>query len=192
MTFYDPTSVAAWSAFIFFGSFIQLVQPKSRPWYEKLKEKSSLLPKDNSIFSLWSLLYLLIFFSTITYFHFHPALPDKTEGLTEAILWLSWANILLNHLWSPMFFYYGRIAIALVILLGVTATSLVIVVLFGYQAAYATDITEWTYFALYLPYPLWLIFALSLNVNVLELIGNEVPKEDVELSLLIAQKPKGL
>jgi tryptophan-rich sensory protein len=168
---YEPNSVIAWSAFIFFGSYIQLSTFQTRKWYEDAKQRSRCLPKNNGIFGLWTLWYLLIFFAAITYFHNHSGTAgDNQEQYSVALLWLLWGNILFNHLWTPIFFQRGMIAVALVILVLVWLTSISILVLFGITQ-------EWISFGLFAPYPIWLTVALIWNIEVVSLVGPVVKDE---------------
>lgn len=178
MISYDPSSVAGWAAFIFFGSFIQLVQPKSRPWYEKLKKNpDSALPEDNRIFSLWFLWYLLMFFATIEYFRLYPKADDLNSAV---ILWCSWINILFNHLWTPLFFHYGKLALAAGVIVVTFGSAMVVVIFFGLQQA-------WVPFGLYLPVVLWLAVAMFWNANAWGMKGSEVPAEEMEYMIVIKE-----
>lgn len=114
-------------------------------WYEQLN-KSSLTPP-NCLFSpVWSFLYLLIGISIINYL---------SGEFTKIGILLFIIQLILNFIWTPVFFGQKDIKLAFFILI-----NLVIFVLFTINEFMKTN-----QFAGYLlvPYFIWLLLALYLN-----------------------------
>lgn len=74
-------------------------------------------------------------------------------------LW--WTQLVLNFLWSPVFFAAHRVALALFIVLLLLAAVLAFIVVLWRQ----DRIAAW----LFVPYAAWVAFALVLNASILVL-----------------------
>ena len=80
-----------------------------------------------------------------------------TRAPAAAAMRLWWAQLVLNFLWSPVFFGLHRIGIALVII------SLMLLAIWGFVALTARRL-PWAA-ALFVPYGLWVSFATVLNAT---------------------------
>jgi tryptophan-rich sensory protein len=129
----------------------------SNPWFAVL-DKPALMPPGYVFPIVWTLLYILIGLA------FAQILSARgARGRTSAI-GAFLVQLLLNLLWSPMFFAWHQVSAALLLLgilfIAVTVTML----LFGRIRGSAG--------LLMLPYLVWLLFAAYLNFEVMRLNPN--------------------
>jgi len=119
---------------------------KNRLWYSKLKQ-SPLTPPPIVFPIAWTILYLLIGLSAMFYLE-HPTFLTQYFGPYEV-------QLLLNFLWSVIFFKLQKPLIALIInfiMIGLTAYLL-------WLSWKNSQISFW----LLVPYALWITFAFYLN-----------------------------
>jgi tryptophan-rich sensory protein len=124
---------------------------KPDEWYAKLNKPSFTPP--NWIFGpVWTVLYVFIAIAGWR----------SWQSAQDGIAWkLWWAQLILNFSWSPVFFVFQKIHLALGILI------LLVLAIFGFIAAeWPTD--RWAAF-LFVPYAAWTAFALLLNAWVYQL-----------------------
>lgn len=125
-------------------------KPRNYDWYKQLK-KPSITPPQYVFPIVWTILYIMIAISGFTYF-------AKT-GVT-----LTWATfffffqILLNVIWSPLFFWKKWITVALVDLGLLWAAVATTIYLFSEDSPTAA----W----LLVPYNIWLTLAFYLNLYI--------------------------
>jgi len=114
-------------------------------WYAGLAKPSFNPP--NWVFApTWTVLYVLIAVAGWRVWR-------KEPGDWPMLLW--WAQLALNFLWTPVFFAAHRIGLALLVILLLLATILTFIV-----ASWRRDReASW----LFVPYALWVSFALLLN-----------------------------
>ena len=117
-------------------------------WYETLN-KPVLTPPSWVFAPVWTVLYILIFFSLFVLLKKNTD-RDKTNAV---ILFLM--QLLLNFLWSPTFFYWHNIQLSFVI----------IILLFLFLIAAIIDFYKISKLSamLLIPYFLWICFAIYLN-----------------------------
>lgn len=120
-------------------------------WYKSLI-KPMYAPPEWVFAPAWSILYLLMFVSFALYY-FKPAY-DKKSGYIFFTL-----QLLLNLLWSPVFFYYKKMALAFVVVV-----LLDICVMLMIRKFY--EVSKLSAF-LSVPYLLWILFATYLNLGYL-------------------------
>ena len=122
---------------------------KEMAWYKKLK-KSSLNPPDGVFFPVWTLLY------------FSLGLVAAWVWQTGEGRWPFWvlfeAQLLLNWLWSPLFFRYKQLKVALLVMLLMVALTLWMAIMLHPYCAKASY--------LLLPYLVWISFASYLTFYV--------------------------
>lgn len=121
-------------------------------WYKNLI-RPPLTPPAWVFAPAWAILYTMIFISLI-FFAFKPSQKDKKWGYT-----VFFCQLALNLCWSPVFFYFHNIEMALAIL-----STLIVFVLFTIIEFFKVSKTSGL---LLLPYFLWLLFALYLNFGFL-------------------------
>lgn len=98
---------------------------------------------------VWSLLYVLIAVAGWRTF-------ERDPGGSAMKLW--WAQLLLNFLWSPVFFTAQRIGLALIVVLLLLATILAFL-----AVSWRKDrVAAW----LFVPYAAWVAFASLLNAAI--------------------------
>jgi len=102
----------------------------------------------------WSVLYGLISAAGFLYWLNYPAITSTRN----AILILFFINLVLNKIWTPLFFGANRKGLAFFDLVLTLGTSIAVVVLFGIEQA-------WLSFGLYIAYPVWLLYAGYLNLQ---------------------------
>lgn len=117
-------------------------------WYAALVKPPWTPP--NWVFGpAWTLLYVLIALAG------HRSFQRAPGGLAIK-LWI--AQLLLNFSWTPIFFRAHLIEAALVVIAGV----LLVIVAFIVRSWHRDRVAAW----LFVPYALWVSFALSLNAGI--------------------------
>lgn len=123
-------------------------------WYQSLN-KPIFSPPDWVFAPVWSVLYILMAMSLAAY----VKTPSKiNKGLGYSVFFI---QLVLNLLWTPVFFTFKQIEAGAVI-----CTLLVILVLITIRLFYAVSKTS---AILLVPYFLWLILAAYLNIEILRL-----------------------
>lgn len=120
-------------------------------WYHSLKHPA-LSPPDWLFAPVWSILYLTIFLSLIVF------LKDGTVREKVVPLGLFTVQILLNFLWSPVFFGMKKIGTALIICFLLWVFILAVIISFYHYSKLSAF--------LLVPYFLWSTFALYLNFEI--------------------------
>jgi tryptophan-rich sensory protein len=118
------------------------------PWYDALA-KPSFNPPNWLFGPVWTVLYVLI---AIVGWRIWQR--DRSAGAMK--LW--WLQLVLNFLWSPVFFGLQQVGLALVIILALLAA------IFAFMAvAWNLDrLSVW----LFAPYAAWVAFASLLNASI--------------------------
>ena len=117
-------------------------------WYETLN-RPLFTPPAWVFAPAWTILYTMMFVSLIL------VIRTKTfENKTNAII-LFLTQLLFNFLWSPTFFYWHNIKMALVIII-LLLIFLVLTIAFFYRISKLSAL-------LLIPYLLWICFAIYLN-----------------------------
>ena len=117
------------------------------PWYEALA-KPSFNPPNWLFGPVWTVLYVLIAIAGWR-------LWQRERPGAAMKLW--WLQLVLNFLWSPVFFGLEQIGLALLIILALLATILAFL-----AAAWNLDrVSAW----LFVPYAAWVAFASLLNAS---------------------------
>lgn len=123
-------------------------------WYQSLN-KPIFSPPDWVFAPVWTVLYILMAMSLFAY----AKTPSKiNKGLGYSVFFI---QLVLNLLWTPVFFTFKQIEAGAVI-----CTLLVILVLITIRLFYAVSKTS---AILLVPYFLWLILAAYLNIEILRL-----------------------
>ena len=120
-------------------------------WYAGLR-KPAFNPPDWVFAPVWTILYVLIAIAGARVF-------GAPGGEAALAVWI--AALLLNFLWSPVFFGLRRPALALAIVAGLLAAIVAFIVL-----SWPVDLTA---ALLFLPYAVWVGFATTLNAAVVRL-----------------------
>ena len=124
------------------------------PWFDAL-DKPSFMPPGWAFPVAWTTLYIILGF-VAAIIHAAPVSADRTRALR-----LFWAQMILNFLWSPVFFGLHEPALAL----GIIAVMLLASVGATFYLGRIREGAGW----LMLPYLLWLSFATALNWQILVL-----------------------
>lgn len=123
-------------------------------WYQSLN-KPIFSPPDWVFAPVWIVLYILMAMSLAAY----VKTPSKiNKGLGYSVFFI---QLVLNLLWTPVFFTFKQIEAGAVI-----CTLLVILVLITIRLFYAVSKIS---AILLVPYFLWLILAAYLNIEILRL-----------------------
>ena len=121
-------------------------------WYDELI-KPAFNPPSEIFAPVWTILYILIFISLMIYI-FTPAEQNKFRGYIYFTL-----QLVLNIIWTPIFFYYKNIVLALLIIISLDIFTYLTLRKF-YSVSRVSGI-------LLIPYLIWIIFATYLNVGFL-------------------------
>lgn len=117
-------------------------------FYKSVK-KPGFTPSPKVFKYTWTVLYILMFSSAYIVF-ISPVSEMRIIGLKLFII-----QTFLNFLWGPVFFYFKRIDIALII-------STLLAIFSAVTALYFFKVSILA-FSLFLPYVFWLFFAAFLN-----------------------------
>lgn len=115
------------------------------PWYETLA-KPSFNPPGWLFGPVWTVLYVLIAIAGWRVW-------QRERSGRAMTLW--WVQLVLNFLWSPVFFALHAVGLALVVVLALLATILAFIA----AARHVDRISAW----LFVPYAAWVAFASLLN-----------------------------
>lgn len=141
----NPWSLALFVALALGGGTAIGVLTGPDAWYAALAKPSFNPP--NWVFApVWSTLYVLIGIAGWLVWSRERSGPSMT-------LW--WAQLVLNFLWSPAFFTFHRIDLALVVIVLLLATICAFIAMTARRQPAAA--------LLFLPYGLWVGFATVLN-----------------------------
>jgi translocator protein len=121
------------------------------PWFDAL-DKPELMPPGWVFGTAWTILYILLGFALAMLLHARGA---KGRGLVLALFALQLA---LNYSWSPIFFAYHRIGLALWVIGAMIGLTLILIVLVWRIRKGAA--------LLLLPYLAWLCFAAFLTFEI--------------------------
>jgi len=123
-------------------------QGANSQWYIDLS-KPKIMPPNWVFAPVWTVLYVLM----------GVALGKiwKQRVNNKPLLWLFALQLLLNIVWSPLFFYYRQINFALLDLFMLWVCLLTFM-------AHARSLR--TVYLLFIPYILWVSFALALNYSI--------------------------
>lgn len=125
---------------------IGIISRGDRDWYQELL-KSTLTPPGYVFSIIWPILY--IFLAIIGYILW----PNTNRN--KVLFTLFWIQMILNWVWSPIFFIYQFIEVALLILF--------LVVMLNGMILYKSRDIDIRIFYLNIPYFIWISFALYLN-----------------------------
>ena len=120
------------------------------PWYSTLI-KPSFNPPDWVFGPVWTILYLMMTIAIWSYWH------SKNKNMNTVYIYF--IHLVFNSAWSIVFFVYHNIFLALIVLLILISLILVLIVRFRRVKKMSSY--------LMVPYLLWTIFALILNVSIL-------------------------
>ena len=123
-------------------------------WYNNLN-KPFLNPPDWVFAPAWTILYILITISFILF------IRDGMSKQKVLPLLFFLVQIILNFLWTPAFFIFSQIKIALIILIFIWIILLLTIITFYKHSKTAA--------ILLIPYFIWTSFAFYLNLELLRL-----------------------
>lgn len=98
---------------------------------------------------VWTLLYILMALSIMVY--------GQKKGDLPVVFWLYVGNLALNAIWPLLFFSFHLLFVSVFVLLGMLAVNLILL-----RKLRESPLA----FYLYLPYLLWQMFALYLNLSI--------------------------
>ena len=122
-------------------------------WYYNLL-KPPFSPPDWIFYPVWFILYFTILTALLLYI-FKPA-QDKKSGYMYFV-----AQLILNLLWTPTFFYLKNIVLALVVIILLDFFVVLIIKSF-YKVSKISAL-------ILIPYLIWILFATYLNIGYLVL-----------------------
>lgn len=101
---------------------------------------------------VWTILYLLMGLATYLIYQSHSYPEEKKKALFPF-----YVQLILNFMWSPIFFSLGLRGLALIVLLVLTGVTLVTTLYYNQIDRRAGLLLS--------PYVVWLVFALYLNIG---------------------------
>ena len=119
-------------------------------WYDNLI-KPALNPPSWIFSPVWIILYSTILIALILY-TIKPAHRNKLEGYIYFIV-----QMILNLAWSPIFFYFHNIGLALIVIILLDMSILINIIKF-YKVSKLSGL-------ILIPYFLWVLFATYLNIS---------------------------
>ena len=120
------------------------------PWYSSII-KPSFNPPDWIFAPVWTTLYLMMTIAIWFFWH------SKNKDINTIYIYL--IHLIFNTTWSVVFFVFHNMLLALVILIVLIGLIIVLIVRFK-----RVNIAS---YYLMIPYLLWCIFALALNLNLI-------------------------
>lgn len=120
-------------------------------WYHSL-QKPALTPPNWVFTPVWIILYFTIICALIIFLKTNKK-QNKSAAITAFFI-----QMIFNILWTPIFFYYKEINIALIVLTALFIALLTTIILFIKSSKPAG--------LMLIPYLLWTIFALYLNIGI--------------------------
>jgi len=142
--------IVAWYTFLNWQFYTESAKGEQRRWYARYQRSLACSPPGWLFGVVWPLLYAMLTAFAVLLFR------NTTDFV--AVFVLFFVNILLNKLWSLIFFGQRRLALAAVIVVLMLGTQIAIAVLVGLREA-------WLPFGLFLPYVAWTMYALVLNIQ---------------------------
>lgn len=136
------------------GSIMMEGDPNWRQWYDGLN-KSSFTPPRILFPIVWTMLYPMI---GIAAFLFLQTSGTENFQIYNAGLCLWWIQLIVNAVWTPIFFRYRSPKLALVAIILLIMLVLPTTILF-----YLTRIVSGI---LMTPYCVWILFACYLNITI--------------------------
>jgi len=125
--------------------------PNIKGWYETLQQPPGVPP--NAVFGpVWTALYAMMGISLALIWHRVPGGKEKKKVLT-----LYFTQLVLNLIWSPVFFGWHRLGAALVIIVMLLALLLYAI----FQIRSADKLAG----RLLIPYAIWVGYATYLNAG---------------------------
>lgn len=118
-------------------------------WYNSLV-KPQFAPNNELFAPIWTILYLLIFISLVLY------ILKKEENKISGYVFFA-IQMILNLIWSPIFFFFQQITFALITIVLLD----VFVILTIKKFCSVSKIAGW----LLVPYLAWILFATYLNFS---------------------------
>jgi tryptophan-rich sensory protein len=137
------------------GSISGLISMTNNPegfriWYQSLK-KAPWNPPRWVFGPVWTILYLLMGYASY-----------RVLASSGSLKWTSlsffWAQLVFNFLWSPIFFRFRKLKLALYVMVILLCLVVTTTVLFSLVDAVAAGLLG--------PYLIWVSYALSLNVYI--------------------------
>ena len=121
-------------------------------WYQQLK-KSIITPPSIIFQIMWPILYILMCISLLMY------LKSYNDNILISLgFWFFVCQLVLNILWTPIFFYYHKLCISVNIIIYMILFTILTMIEF-YKVNMLSSI-------LLIPYIIWIIFALYLNLYI--------------------------
>ncbi len=141
-------------AILLLGFLAGQMGSQNTEWFRML-EKPAIFPEPKWFGIVWSILYVIIGLSVALV---AAAWGAKGRGIALAAFAI---HFLLNLAWSPIFFAWKNITLALYVITAIDVTLIIVIVLFWRVRKVAA--------VMLLPYLAWVLFATLLNWQFLEL-----------------------
>lgn len=150
MNIYRLVKLSSWIIMFQMISYLTglIVDPAITDWYQNIY-KSSLTPPGIVFGIVWTILYFML---AIVCFYLYEGRKDESYKLISKLFLI---QILLNFLWTPIFFGLHLVVIALLFLLIIDFCNIIILLLSFKNQKHI--------FYLMFPYSIWCLFATYLS-----------------------------
>jgi tryptophan-rich sensory protein len=122
-------------------------------FYKQHRKNVPLAPPPRLFQIVWALMYALLICAEIVHIAYYGPGLGPIDDVFIVIVVAFFLNLTLAHFWPVVFFQYRRNWFSFIVTLLMLATAIVVGVLYAVAGA-------WISFGLYLPYALWLVFAM--------------------------------
>jgi benzodiazapine receptor len=141
-----------------FSGTLQVAQYRNnKDWYDNIANRIIGMPPSWLFPVAWSIIYILIWIALFLFYRDTDfATGNFPQYAVDTITILVVLNLVVNKMWSFVFFIARRASIALAMTLLLIASNVAIVVIFAVN----NRLPEWI---LWLPYTIWCFYALYLN-----------------------------
>lgn len=150
VTFISIVNFFLWMYFVYVQLYNDTQREVRQKWYDDINNGISFKLPKWIFFPAWLILYGLMTFSIFFYWNS----PSERQYFIVVVILFS-INVLINKLWSLVFFgmqdFFMAFALSIILLI----TAVIVLIYMGLDGA-------WVSFGLYAAYPIWLFIAMIL------------------------------
>lgn len=158
-----------------YGDTMDQMARRFRRKYDQIKGHVKGMPPDYLFGPVWTVLYGLLATATFLYWRDHDNDGNYDSGIVCFLI--TWIFL---RVWSPVFFTFGLVFPALLIIILLQATAIALLV-------FTAEADAWISFAFVLVYLVWLVYAGYLNLGVIHHLRH-AKDDDGELDELMEEE----
>lgn len=130
---------------------------RNREWYDKIARHIKGIPNPSIFAFVWVIIYILLVISMFIYYR-NEVFPNIQGYAIDTISILFILNIMVNKSYTYILFESKKTVLACLFILFIIVSGIVIIIIFGIN-------NKWVEFGLFVPYVIWSIYALYLNIS---------------------------